>query len=619
MKRRLFFLALLLLCGVVGVSAQSERSRRVVSIDSRNYYLHTVCEGQSVGDIAALYSLSTGEVVEENDLDPVAPAIAAGDILRVPCYERVSKLQPKRGDDRYGRYRPEGGESLFKVAVDYAISIDTLVEDNPGVDPANIRNRTNISIRRSASGITQLDEIERQSRVLAAVLNALSRRNDYVAVEEGQTLYSIAVERGVDVADLHDENGRPSHLYKGMILKIPREESLVDDRVTLVTSEIGEWLDSLAQPARDNVGPWTLYNEDEQIRVAVMLPLSDAQGRVRGIFVEFWQGAQMAARELNDEFAGGEVERTVQLQLFDTKNSVEQVEAIMNSEEMAAWHPSLFVGPIYERNQEPVLEYVAEMGGTIPVVSPLATTTNGEYGRHYYRLSPTSRSRENKLAGMVGPTTNVIMVYTASNDEKMESEVLSLLGDHPYGKVVYDENFVVDSLVSRPIEELMAEEDNLFVVLSDNELDTDRSLAIISSMMNSRQPKYGMRRVPIRVLGNADWAKYKNMDKNLLFKLDVSYLASYHADRGDRQVRAFDRKFMKEYGRTPSMFAYRAYDAVKLFVAAMFGYGDLTAELNGSVTPLLQTRYSFSEEGGNMVNDCWMLVNYRPNYTIEVK
>ena len=81
MKRRLFFLALLLLCGVVGVSAQSERSRRVVSIDSRNYYLHTVCEGQSVGDIAALYSLSTGEVVEENDLDPVAPAIAAGDIL----------------------------------------------------------------------------------------------------------------------------------------------------------------------------------------------------------------------------------------------------------------------------------------------------------------------------------------------------------------------------------------------------------------------------------------------------------------------------------------------------------------------------------------------------------
>lgn len=619
MKRRMIFLALLLLCGVVGVSGQTERSRRVISIDSRNYFLHTVCEGQSVGDIAALYSLSDGEVVEENDLDPVAPAIAVGDILRVPCYERVSKLQPKRGDERFDRYRPMGGESLFKVAVDFAISLDTLVEDNPGVDPANIRNRTTLSVRKSAAGKSQMAEIAQQSRELARVLNALSRKSDYVVVEQGQTLYSIAVERGVDVADLQDDNGNPSHIYEGMMLKVVRGEGAVADKVTLVTSEIGEWLDSLATPTREHRFPWTRDREDDQVRVAVMLPLSDTLGRVRGSFVEFWQGAQIAAREVNEELAESGSDRSVQLQLFDTKNSVAQVEAIMNSEEMAEWSPSLFVGPIYERNQEPVLEYIAESERNIPIISPLATTTKGEYGRHYYRLSPTPRSRENRLAGMVGPETNVIMVYTATIDKKMEQEVLSLLGDHPYGKVVYDKNFVVDSLVSRPIEELMAEEDNLFVVLADNELYTDRSLAIISSMMNSRQPKYGLRRVPIRVLGNADWAKYKNMDKNLLFKLDVSYLAAYHADRGDVRVRAFDRKFMREYGRAPSSFAYRAYDAVKLFVGAMCGYGDLTSELNGSVTPLLQTRYSFSEEGGNMVNDCWMLVNYRPNYTIEVR
>ncbi|MBR1958337.1 MAG: hypothetical protein IKA28_05000, partial [Tidjanibacter sp.] len=141
----------------------------------------------------------------------------------------------------------------------------------------------------------------------------------------------------------------------------------------------------------------------------------------------------------------------------------------------------------------------------------------------------------------------------------------------------------------------------------------------ISSIMNSRQPKYGTRRVPVRVIGHGDWAKYKNMDRNLLFKLDVSYLATYHADRGNKRIKEFDRRFIEAFGRQPSMFAYKAYDAVKLFGSAMFEGGDLTAALNGSVTPLLQVPYSFTEENGIMVNDAWPLVNYRPGYSIEVK
>ena len=76
---------------------------------------------------------------------------------------------------------------------------------------------------------------------------------------------------------------------------------------------------------------------------------------------------------------------------------------------------------------------------------------------------------------------------------------------------------------------------------------------------------------------------------------------------------------MEAFGRAPSMFAYRAYDAVRLFASAIYEGGDVAMEVNGSVVPLLQTRYSFVEEGGNMVNDSWVLVNYRPNYRIEVK
>ncbi len=608
MKRLLLFVVLL--CGGMGVAlAQGEQAPVVLNIDSNNYYIHRVVAGESVADIATLYSLAEKEVLDENNLDPIAPAIAEGDYLRIPCYERVSKLQPRRSDSRYDRHRIVGGESLFKVAVDYAISLDTLVADNAGLDVTNLRTRSSLYVRRSAMGKSQLSDIRQQSGRYFEVLSALSHNYRYVVVGEGETLYSIATKLGLYVDDLSEWNGSPEFIYEGMLLKYEpsaRDMAVAEqEQQSLVTTDIVEYLDSLSAD-----GVRFRPFEKDVLTVSLMLPLSDTLGRVRGSFVEFFQGAELAARECQKEGL------SVTLQLFDTKNSPSQVERLVRYDSMID-NTDLFIGPIYERNQEAVVEYAAERG--VAMVSPLASTTNGSYGRHYYRLSPTPKSRVEKLGGLVGPETNVIMVYTASNDDDMEREVLAMLDGHPYGKVIYDENFVVDSLNSRPIEELMATEDNLFVVLSDNEIDTDRSLAIISSMMNSRQPKYGTRRVPIRVLGNANWAKYRNMDKNLLFKLDVTYLAPYHADRSSELVREFDRKFMAAYGRAPSMFAYRAYDAVRLFVTAMYAGGDLAAELNGAVVTMLQTRYSFIEEEGNMVNDTWMLVNYRPNYTIEVR
>ena len=597
--RRIALWLMMVVAPLGALWAQSVRSEEVLRIDGRNYYIHRVVADQSVADLATLYSLSDSEVMEENGLTLEAEALREGDVLRIPCYERLSRLQPKRGDERYDRYRPASGESLFKVAVDFAISLDTLVVDNAGLDITNIYDRSSLNIRRSASGKSQLADIEQQSRRYAALLGALSNEYDYISVEKGKTLYSLAIDLQVDLDELRKENGNPALIYEGMTLKCKRPENVSEG---YYVAEGGYEVEEYEGFSTDEARP---------LKVSLMLPLSDAQGRVRGSFVEFYQGALLAAEDLKSE------NQEVEIQLFDTKNSAENVAAIVEEEGEMFSTTDLFIGPIYERNAVSVIEYAAARN--IPVVSPLASTTQGEWGRHYYRFVPTDSTRINKLSGIVAPTTNVIMVYTASNDNEMEQEVLTMLGSHPYGKVIYNEQFVVDSLQSSPIEELMAEDDNLFVVLSDNELDVDRSLAIISSMMNSRQPRYGTRRVPVRVLGSASWARYKNMDKNLLFKLDVCYLTAYHADRGNVSVREFDRRFMEAFGRAPSMFAYRAYDAVKLFASALLAGGDLTAELNGSVVPLLQTNYSFREERGSMVGDNWMLVNYRPNYRIVVK
>ena len=578
------------------------RSEVVLSIDGRNFYIHTVQEGQSVESIATAYSLDEGEVRQENHLTQ-NDSLVVGRVLRVPCYERVSRLAPRRGDSRFERINANEGVSLFEVAKSNAISLDTLVVDNPGVDITDITHRPTINIRKSAVRTTQLPDIELASRRYAEMLGALSRQYDYFVVESGGTLYSLAAAHSVGVDELLNHNGNPQMIYVGMALKVPRKQVVAPVEYIAPAEQEGEGFvaDTLSGKAL------TLATFDEDVlTVSLLLPMT-SKGKVRGNFVEFYQGAMLAAEELKAEG------KSVNLQLYDIAHNPQQISDLLAGDEAFGKDTDLFIGPVYED------DIAALAGIDRPVVLPLTSRLDSISGRNLYRLVPTDSARIDKLGGLIAPTTNVIMVHTASTDEAMESEMLNLLGDHPYGKVIFNEDFVVDSLNSRPIEELMVEEDNLFMVLADNEIDTDRSLAIISSIMNSRQPKYGTRRVPIRVIGRGDWAKYKNMDRNLLFKLDVSYLATYHADRGDRRIKEFDRRFIEAFGRQPSMFAYRAYDALRLFGGAMFEGGDLTAALNGSVTTLLQVPYSFTEENGTMVNDSWPLVNYRPNYSIVVK
>ncbi len=593
-----------LLCGLTGEAFGQQRSDVVVAIDSQNYFIHTLSAGEGVAEVAGLYGLSAGEICEANQIAE-GEEVAEGRVLRVPCYERVSKLAPKRGDRRFERYAVGQGESLFDVAVANAISLDTLVVDNPGVDVTDISGVRTLNIRLSAKGQTQLPEIERASRRYAALLNGLSTRYEYFVVESGQTLYSLGVKHCTGVDVLAEENGFPEVIHAGQVLKCAHGKHEPLEEVT--SAEVEEFVAQADSVATDQIAEVALEQfNDEVLSVALMLPMTN-NGKVRGNFVEFYQGALLAAEDLKREG------RSLDLKLYDVAHNPAQVEDIIAQDSLAGGVIDLFVGPVYEEDVAPL------RGVNKPVVLPLTSKLDSVKGRHLYRLAPTSEGRRDKLGGMIAPTTNVIMVYTSSYDEEMEREMLDVVGDHPFGKVIFTENFEVDSLQSRPIEELMTVEDNLFVVLADNEIETDRSLAIISSIMNSRQPKYGTTRVPIRVVGNAAWERYRNMDKNLLFKLDVSYLINYHADRGNRAVREFDKRFIRAFGRQPSTFAYRAYDAVRLFGTAMFAGGDLTAELNGSVTPLLQVPYSFTEEDGIMVNDSWALVNYRPNYTVEVK
>ena len=81
----------------------------------------------------------------------------------------------------------------------------------------------------------------------------------------------------------------------------------------------------------------------------------------------------------------------------------------------------------------------------------------------------------------------------------------------------------------------------------------------------------------------------------------------------------FDRRYIEAFGRVPSLYSYRGYDAVKMFGGAVAA-GNAGPALSCSVMVPLQTPYRFETgSGGNTGNTEWALVTYGNDYTISVR
>jgi hypothetical protein len=112
-------------------------------------------------------------------------------------------------------------------------------------------------------------------------------------------------------------------------------------------------------------------------------------------------------------------------------------------------------------------------------------------------------------------------------------------------------------------------------------------------------------------------SRFQNIDKELYFKLNVTYPTNYHADRSNDKVARFDELFLSKFNKLPSVFAYRGYEVAMLFISNMDT--NLIDNLQMGRYVYLQMPYKFDKtESGKIVNNQWQLVRYKNDYTIEL-
>ncbi len=604
MKRAVLFLVGMFVL-VAGVQAQSqtEKSTSIVTIGGEGYYVHTVQPGDTFYSLCKVYSTDEATIRRFNP--HVDGGLKSGQVLKIPVIKEITKpLSDRKKRRLFDVHTVNQGETAYSIAKRYGVGLDVLLEDNEGFDPAHLSIGQQINIRKASQGTSDSLQIGEQIETYTDALNQVSDRFVHHIVERGETLYSLGKQYGIPVDSItrYNDSALKEGLKQGSILRMPvaRRDSIggtvavVDTATAVQPVPVGP-NENMSVKAVDITSP---------MRVAVLLPMrvNGSSGRQ---FLEFYQGVLLALEELKADGI------STQVDLFNTARSATEVESLLKRPELQ--QADLIIGPVYDECFPPVAAFAAERG--IPVVSPVAEVRSADNSL-LFQVAPVASSKYEKVKDDLSDARHVIVISSAQNDTEFAGEIAPFIPKSAK-RINYVRNMSTETLASQ----LSTEKDNVIVVLSEDETTSESILAYIGSICSGMAAKEGKEPV-VRVISSSRWARFRNIDKDLFFKLNLRYVTSYHADRNNERVLNFDNRYISAFGALPSLYAYRGYDVAKLFVGKLKLHGaEFISYLNDADLPLLQTPYRFEQQqpGHRYENREWALVCYNGNYTIEVK
>lgn len=386
---------------------------------------------------------------------------------------------------KYYVHTVKSGDTLYSIAKAYEVGENDIRECNPSVGDG-LRIDQTVKIPVPASAIIKANAEKK-------------RKKDYIVhkVKAGQTLYAIARDYNISVAQLREDNPsvNPQALSVGESLWI-RRTAIGSSTEQQAQAEMAEYTDNLNKATSDDgfdhhvVQPGeTIYSLSRRygITEAEFAQLNDvSQGLKAGAIIRIPK-AKEVEQELVAEAENTPAQTTLNTEItFQKLNDSQDLNiALMlpmniNSKPNASYvefyqgfllgldeikqsgngntkltvyntahdqlkvqqivgstmfeGTNLIVGPVYEDELNPVLQYAHK--NNVPVVSPLANISAVQ-SPALYQLSPAPEKKYEKIGNLLDGGRDIYLIYASSNDKEFEQEIIKELHGRPYSAYNY--------------------------------------------------------------------------------------------------------------------------------------------------------------------------------------
>lgn len=213
--------ALLLLWSLCALAVQ--KSGTIVYINGSKFYVHTVQPGETLYGLSKAYEVGEKVILQHNPA--AAQGLRAGESIKIPFVSDVPQPKSERKLRKtFDIHTVTQGETLYGISRKYEIPIQTVIEDNPNLDPVHLRLGERILIRKKEIGSEDEAGTREQWEAYRNSLNSVAEEGfAYHIVKPGETFYSLSRRFGITEDRLGTLNGglKPADLKAGAIIKVP--------------------------------------------------------------------------------------------------------------------------------------------------------------------------------------------------------------------------------------------------------------------------------------------------------------------------------------------------------------------------------------------------------------
>ena len=386
---------------------------------------------------------------------------------------------------KYYVHTVKSDDTLYSIAKAYEVGENDIRECNPSVgDGLRIDQTVKIPVPESA---------------LLKAKAEKKRKKDYIIhkVKAGQTLYAIARDYNISVAQLREDNPsvNPQALAVDESLWI-RRTAIGSSTEQQAQAEMAEYTDNLNKATNDDgfdhhvVQPGeTIYSLSRRygITEAEFAQLNDvSQGLKAGAIIRLPKAKSAEQEEVTEVIntpAQATMNSEITFQKLDDSQDLNialMLPMNINSKPNASYvefyqgfllgldeikksgkgntkltvyntahdqlkvqqivsstmfeGTNLIVGPVYEDELNPVLQYAHK--NSVPVVSPLANISAVQ-SPALYQLSPAPEKKYEKISNLLDGGRDIYLIYASSNDKEFEQEILKELHGRPYSAYNY--------------------------------------------------------------------------------------------------------------------------------------------------------------------------------------
>lgn len=578
-----------------------------VASPQADFKVHSVKKGETIFSIAKKYDITVEDIYRLNKW--AERGIRVGDKLKIPKEKNTDKKEVKAEKPATARPQPtsyknhkvEPKQTLYSLGLIYNVSVEDIVQSNPGLNENNFQVGKIIKIpvwgessaNNHAQNITPPPAKPKQENAVPSSEITFTEHK----VQKGETVYGISKSYQITEAQLQAVN--PSvvdGLKTGMILYIPNKQDGIAVRNTL-------------EPAiPEPVLPAPVMQKGETMRIGVLLPFTDKNGTIsQDKLVEYYNGFLLGVKDMKAKGYNAEIYAFDAGAGHDTK----KLKSLLETVEFENLH--LVIGGVSPQQIAVLTDFSVRTG--IKYVVPFGSKREGVRA-NIYQMTTSHSYLYPKIATIFQnrfKDHNIVFISEPGSDNSKLSFVDGLKKELSAAGIAFKSIDSSGDAAKEMKASLGTSNKTIFVPTSSSEASLKRILALMNTLPKDK----------VTLFGYPDWQaytlQYEHLHRYNAFIYSIFFLDEKNP-KVEKEIAEYKKWYNKRLLNSYPKYAFLGYDAAVYFMTALNNYGsNFDERISDIKAPTLQSSVFFESDikDGGYINTGICFIRFKPDSSFE--